>query len=101
MDRVHEVQPGDEAFDPAHLGLERLKPVELDPQPLVELWPLDEFDAASVERGVVGPNVIVELSRATERHFGVDGDAFASAPGRNQEWFCHVPGMRPAPYNHA
>ena len=49
MDRLDEVHAGIEALDPANLGLERLKAVELDPQLLFEPRPLDELEPAPVE----------------------------------------------------
>ncbi len=43
MNRLKEVHAGAETVDPAHFGLERMKPVELHPKLLAKRRPFDEL----------------------------------------------------------
>ena len=79
MDRLEEIHPGAETFNPAHFRLDGLQTVEPDPQLLSKRRTPDEFDAASVERRVEDLHAVTKLAGATEEDLGVKNLAFAAA----------------------
>ena len=79
VNRLDEIHAGREAVGPAYLSLDRLETVELDPKLLVDARPIDELDAATVERRVEDSHSIVELARPAERYGRVQHGALAAA----------------------
>ncbi len=74
MNRIHELYAGHEVFDPTNYSLDRLKALELHPDPLVQARSLDELDPAAVWRGIVDPDMVIVLAGAPQRNLGVQGD---------------------------
>ena len=79
MERSGEFHTGFRAGDPAHARFEGFEAVELDPQLLVELRPLDEFGFAAVRREIVDVDPEADLAGPAHHHLALDRHALVTA----------------------
>ena len=80
MKRLFEAQAGDEAVDPADLGVEHLETVEFQEQDLTYAWTFNELDLATLRREVGDAHPVALLTKTAKRYLGAQRNSRAD-PG--------------------